>query len=86
MTHYLGKLEERNGDYEYETTVKFKTYGEPYAYLRAVSRSWYGEPDDVQDDDSPGFYFNCGSVFVEAGGIQPISAATFEELTLIHEV
>ena len=86
LKHYLGQLEIRHGEYEFTYTLKFRTTGEPYKYLNSIARGFYGEPDEAQDADSTGYYFNCGEVFVEAGGIQELSQATFDELTLLTEL
>ncbi len=84
--YYIGVLEIRSGEYEYNQTYKFSTSDDPYRYLNGVASRFYGEPDVQQDKDATYHYFNRGEVAVDAGGIQKINEAIFNFLTLIPEL
>lgn len=101
MKYYIGVLDTRNGEYEYDSHVRFSTKEDPAKYLERIARSWYGIPDsctieDCEDEaelteencplEDGGFYHNCGEVHTSAGNILEIDKKTFDKLTILTEM
>lgn len=95
--YYIGVIFERNGEYEYETHIKFKAVfldhvdidmreARTQELLDDIAKSWYGEPDEAQDKNSAGYYFNCGDVYVEAKMPYEVSKEVFDALHSIVEM
>lgn len=81
MKFYLGTISCQDGEREHNTTVCFKTPGEPYKYLNSVAKSWY-QDEDVKPhpfDDSK-WEHHGGEVMTWADGIQEVSEMTFLEV------
>lgn len=84
---YIGQINTRNGEYEYETTVKFRTGGSPDRYLRRIASTFYDdEGGELQDGKDGAYYFNGGEVACSEGDNQEISEAAFNELTMLTEM
>lgn len=80
MTRYfLGVLEERNGEYEYQIPIRFTAASEQVA-AEALTRSaenWYG---NYSQKDGDRYYFHSGEVCVQAGEYKEIPKSTYTEL------
>ena len=83
--YYIAQLFERNGEYEYYNTLRFKLEGrkKPETYLNNIAKSWYSGERSKQDKDDTGYYFNCGEVYVEGSDIKEISESAYNELASI---
>lgn len=61
MKKYVGKLYERNGEYEYWHPVLFETEADPMSELTKLAREFYPDEADPQED---GFSFYAGGIYV----------------------
>ncbi len=86
VKYYIGNIEVRNGEYEYSTTTRFKTKGDPYRYLRKVASTWYGEKGELQDAKDGAYYFHAGCVCVWEGQCQELTKEVYNAITLITEL
>lgn len=78
---YIGRLDERNGEYEYDTTIRFKTGGDPNSYLERIAKKWYsGKPVIETDEGGNTYAFNGGEVEVEVGAYKEVSESAYNEL------
>jgi hypothetical protein len=79
MKFYIGRIFERNGDYEYNQTIFFKLSSRksPQKYLNDMAANQYSASKYPEGD---GWYFNCGEVYVESQGYREISEATYNEI------
>lgn len=79
MKYYIGQIDERNGEREYNTTVKFlgtdDTAGE---VPDRIAAHWYSdEPDESTGD---GYHFSGGEVCVNPGSYDEIPKEMYEAL------
>lgn len=80
MTHYfIGQLEERNSEYEYQIPVRFTAASEKAAakVLTKTARNWYGGYSQKDEDC---YYFHSGEVCVQAGGYKEIPESVYTAL------
>lgn len=45
MKYYIGEVNERNGEYENSSVIRFETDKEPEEYLRDICRFWYSSSE-----------------------------------------
>ena len=76
MKHYIGTIEERNGEQEYSFNVLFKS-NKPDATLRRIALNWYDDCDNKKGEDG-GFYFMGGILFTEPDRYKEITAEEYE--------
>jgi len=82
MKYYIGKIDERNGDYEYNTTIKFETEEEPEEHLLSVVKSWY--IDEMEYDSHCDAYHNGeGYPLCSVGSYQEITKDIYDALTIL---
>ncbi len=74
---YIVKINERNGEFEYDTKVLFKTGGSPSRYADKIAKNWRG--DDAKFDENEGGYW-CDCTVISAGFSQEIPESDFEVL------
>ena len=79
MEYYLGKILERNGDFEYTSDYLFTTDGDPQQYAEAQAKEWRGSTDDDWDEDQDGWW--CDSTLIFNGGHTKIPKEEFEVLS-----
>ena len=79
MRFFVGKLEERNGEYEYKHVFRFQLAPrrKPEVFLRNLASQFYGSSADRSGET---FYFNGGEVAVRPAGCKEVSEAAFAEL------
>lgn len=77
--YFVGKIFERNGEYEYTVAVLFELEGKqkPEAHMKWMAKNQYGHD---REKEGNGWYFNCGEVYVEPREFKEISKATYDEL------
>jgi len=75
--HYIGKIEERNGEFEYSDKFLFKTKGSPEKYVHKVASTWRGCKEKFDADDG-GYWSDCTLIFV--GGWDEIPEDDFSVL------
>ena len=85
MKFYIGKIEQRHGEYEFTAVIKFKTVDFPDVCLDSIIKDWFGERDEESISDN-GYTFHGGQIFIEAGAIQEVSESVYNEITIINEV
>jgi len=78
MKHYIGKIEERNGDMEYDTQYVFQTEGDPDAYTKKVAEGWRGGDADDWDEEHQGYWSDATLIFDD--GSCEISQSDFDVL------
>lgn len=83
--YYIGQIDERNGEYEYSTTIRFKTNKHPGDHLAKIASTWYGDHDEDNVSDS-GWCFNCGEIWTYVGDYQEVTKPIYETLTLLNEL
>lgn len=72
MTKYLGKLQERNGEYEYIHNVLFETGKNPAVWMDDYAKVFYPGGEGVQIEDGVYAFF--------WGGIE-VCVESFDEMT-----
>lgn len=79
MGHYIGSIEEHNGEREYTQSFLF-TSTRPEGTLKRIARTWYGKADpEYPPMDTPdgGFWFDCGEIYVEPHSFKKITVETY---------
>lgn len=84
MKYYFGKIEERNGDFEYSDSYLFATDGDPHEYAKAQAMEWRGSGEDDWDEDHEGWWCDCTLIF--DGGFREIPKEDFDVLSKYHSV
>jgi hypothetical protein len=79
MKHYLGRIDERNGEFEYSTPYLFTTKGSPARYADKVARDWRGSTKECYDTDQEGYWADCTLVF--AGNTREILESEWNVLS-----
>lgn len=79
MKYYIGKIEERNGDFEYSDSYLFTTDGDPSKYAEKQTREWRGCTKGDWDKEQQGYWSDCTLVF--NGGYREISKDDYEVLS-----
>lgn len=76
---YIGSLDIRNGEYEYEVHVKMALHpnASPSVALDKHGKSFYSGGAEKEDG---GYYFHGRCVFVSAGNSKEISESTYNDL------
>lgn len=71
---YLGKLAERNGEYEYIHNVPFETDGtiNPEAWMDNYASEFYSGEAEPGDD---GYYFHGGGIHISVDEVREITRA-----------
>jgi len=79
--YFVGQIDERNGEREYSSTVKFIMSGKtaPDVILDAIAKTWYAEGHDETFTDD-GYYFNGGEVCVSAGIHEEVESEIYSRL------
>jgi hypothetical protein len=78
MKYYIGKIEERNGDMEYDTKYLFSTNKNPDKYTKRVAMEWRGGDEDDWDEQEEGYWSDCSLIF--DAGSREIPKEDFEVL------
>lgn len=79
MKYYIGRIDERNGDFEYSDKYLFATEGDPSEYAKTQAMEWRGSSEDDWDDEHDGWWVDCTLVF--DGGYREISEDDYNVLT-----
>ena len=79
MKYYIGKIEERNGDFEYSDSYLFTTDGDPHDYAEKQAKEWRGSGDDDWDDEHEAWWCDC--TLVSNGGWSELPKADFDVLS-----
>jgi|Laugresbdmm110sd_1035091.scaffolds.fasta_scaffold187957_2 hypothetical protein len=85
MKYYIAKIEERNGEFEYDTKYLFAIDGDPTEYTKEMASSWRGggsrqqEIDGSWDEALGGWW--CYDTLVFDKGHQEISKEDFDVLS-----
>ncbi len=78
MKHYLGRIAERNGDFEYSASYLFATKGSPDKHARKVAKDWRSSTSGDWDEGAGGYWSDHTLVYVE--DYREISKADFDVL------
>ena len=73
--HYIGTIEERQGELEHDTRYVFTTAGCPDEYNDKVASTWRGDDDEEYNEDMGGYW--SGDSVVSAGQTKEIHASDF---------
>ena len=81
MKYWLANIDERNGEFEYNTPIRFKaeTLEDANALHEPHVRTWYGE-DCMVWDENDGCYYN-DYVAVSDGALTEIDEHTYNALS-----
>jgi len=81
MRYWIADIEERNGEFEYVTPIRFKakTLEDADALHKQHVRTWYGK-DHMVWDKNDGCYYN-DHVAVGEGALTEIDEHTYEKLS-----
>ena len=78
VKYYIADIEERIGDHLPTTTIRFRTEGDPQAYLADIVKGFYGDEPN-EDEPNSGVYWNETMEKVcYAGNLTEVSKETFE--------
>ena len=95
MRYYIATIDERCGDYNFTTTIKFAmrepekdffntpeecAYQNAEKYCDDMARTWYDEDEGGEEEDENWYSFNGGEVACCYGFHKEISKETFNEL------
>lgn len=84
MKYYLGQINDRIGERELSTTVRFQIpegagYG-PDDRLEDIASEWWGnDPDSTEE----GYYFGGGEVCTTAGSLLEVSEETYKGVSIL---
>jgi len=78
MKYYIGKVEERNGEFEYQTEYLFATKGDPDNYADKTTREWRGGSKGDWDEYHLGYW--CSGTLIFNDGSREIPKDHFEVL------
>ena len=73
VKHYLGEVEEQQGEYTHTTKYLFKTAGDPFKYAENTSKTWYGVEKAEKDEYSNGYWQNGGDILSSVGEVKEVS-------------
>lgn len=75
--YFIAQVEERNGEYEYSTTILIvqTTKRKAEKVHTKICKYWYGEKDNDK------YYFNCYEVSVCEGMLEEITETTYNEIS-----
>lgn len=79
MKYYIGRIEERNGDFEYRDTYLFATEGNPHDYAEKQAKEWRGSGEDDWSDEHEAWW--CDHTLINNGGWVEVSKEEFEVLS-----
>ena len=81
MRYWIADIEERNGEFEYITHIRFKakTLEDADDLHKQHVRTWYGE-DHMVWDENDGCYYN-DHVAVGEGALTEIDEHTYDKLS-----
>ena len=79
MKYYIGKILERNGEFEYTSDYLFQTEGDPHEYAGNQAKDWRGSDDDDWSDEDDGYWCDCTLVFND--GYREIPKEDYEVLS-----
>ena len=78
VKYYIADIEERIGDHLPTTTIRFRTEGDPQAYLADIVKGFYGDEPE-EDGHNSGVYWNSSmEAICYAGNFTEVSKETFE--------
>ena len=76
IKYYIGTVNERNGDMEYDTQYLFCTRGSPDNYSEKVTKNWRG--GDVYDEEYDGYWSD--DTLMSNGGYKEVPKEDFDVL------
>jgi len=81
VKYYIANIEERIGDHQPTTNIRFKTEGDPQAYLADIVKGFYGDEPN-EDEPNSGVYWNETMEKVcYAGNFTEVSKDIFETVS-----
>jgi hypothetical protein len=63
MKYYIGKILERNGEFEYTDMYLFKTEGDPHKFTEKTAMEWRGGDEDGWDEAQDGYWSDHTLIF-----------------------
>jgi hypothetical protein len=76
MKYYIGKIEERNGEFEYTSDYLFTTDGDPNTYAETMAEEWRGSGN--WDAEHEGYW--CEHTLILNDGFREVSKEDFDVL------
>ena len=78
VKYYIADIEQRIGEYEPTSTIRFMTESDPKDYLADIVKGFYGDEPE-EDGNNSGVYWNSSMEAVcYAGNFTEVSKETFE--------
>lgn len=80
MKFYVGKIEDRLGEFEFCTIIRFKLdpHEDPDDYLNDIAKNW--RLDEAEWDDSYGGYDHGDGICVTPGRFKEVTFETYHDL------
>lgn len=78
--HYIGSVDIRYGEYQFDESFLFTTTEHPVDYLVKHASHYYGDEEGEIEDDSGAFYYNAGEICVTPGKWEELSPHTYDSL------
>jgi len=63
MKYYIGKIMERNGEFEYTDRYLFKTEGDPHEFAAKTAMEWRGGSEADWDEEHEGYWCDHTLIF-----------------------
>lgn len=79
MKYYIGQIDERLGEYEGSSIIRFNTDGCPSEYLDNLARIWYDEENDGSEKLNE-WYWHNGEVICRGGSWQEVTEELYNAL------
>lgn len=78
VKYYIGDIEERIGDHQPTTSIRFRTEGDPQAYLADIVKSFYGDEPNEDEPNSGVYWDETMEKVCYAGNFTEVSKDHFE--------
>ena len=78
MKYYIGQIEERNGEFDYQAEYLFATEEDPDNYTEKTTKEWRG--GDKKDWDEYLLAYWCSGTLISNEGYKEVPKEDFEVL------
>ena len=78
VKYYIADIEQRIGEYEPTSTIRFQTEGDPKEYLADIVKGFYGDEPEEDGHNSGGYWNSSMEAVCYAGNFTEVNKETFE--------